>query len=154
MAQWRQIQRIQGVQVAAPIAMIGYVFVTAAVLFDLPAADYDQPGRQLYRISTTWVSADGSSRITQPPSYIYVTPDRLSVKQDTAVTDETLPGGSQVPACASASPLTDDSPFGRGQTTISCGSKQSGWLFGGEPAVIWEFPTFPVLATTSSGVGE
>jgi putative ABC transport system permease protein len=71
MAQWRQIQRIQGVGVVAPIAMVGYVLVAAGNPLDLPSADYDQPEQQLYRISTTWVSAGGTTKITQPPSYIY-----------------------------------------------------------------------------------
>jgi putative ABC transport system permease protein len=197
MAQWRQIQRIQGVQVAAPIAMIGYVLVTAAIPL-LPLAGYDQPERQLYRISTTWVSAGGNTKITQPPSYIYYTPDRIAATASPLSVSEVLPGGSRAAVCAPNVPATG-SPFGAaGQTTIACGSKQSGWVFGGSPGVIWKFPmliaaidpdaeakldglshaltsgrylpedaadgtateygssvpTFPVLATTSSGVGE
>jgi putative ABC transport system permease protein len=197
MAQWRQIQRIPGVQVAAPIAMIGYVLVTAAIPLDLPSADYDQPERQLYRISTTWVSAGGNTRITQPPSYIYYTPDNIAASTDPFSVSEVLPAGSRVPVCVSNQPPVEN-PFGSGQITIACGSKQSGWVFGGSPAVIWRFPmliaaidpdaeakldglshalmsgrylpedaadgtateygssvpTFPVLATTGSGVGE
>jgi putative ABC transport system permease protein len=198
MAQWRQIQRMPGVQVAAPIAMIGYVLVTAHIPLNLPAADYDQPERQLYRISTTWVSAGGNSRISQPPSYIYYTPDRIAASTAPFSVSEVLPAGSRVPVCATGTPVTGN-PFGAaGQTTIACGSKQSGWVFGGSPGVTWQFPmliaaidpdaeakldglsravtsgrylpedaadgmatddgssvpTFPVLATTSSGVGE
>jgi putative ABC transport system permease protein len=198
MAQWRQVQRIQGVQVAAPIAMIGYVLVSAGVPLDLSSADYDRPDRQLYRFSTTWVSAGGATRITQPPSYVYYTPDRIAVSTDPYSISEVLPGGSQVEVCAPPVPANGN-PFGvAGQTQITCGSKQSGWVFGGRPAVVWNFPmliaaidpdaeakldglshalssgrylaenaadgtatvngfaepTFPVLATTSSGVGE
>jgi putative ABC transport system permease protein len=198
MAQWRQIQQMQGVQVAAPIAMIGYVLVAAQIPLDLPSADYDQPERQLYRISTTWLSADGDTKITQPPSYIYYTPDRIATSTDPFSVSEVLPGGSQVTVCAPAAPMTGN-PFGTaGQTSIACGSQQSGWVLGGSPGVTWRFPmliaaidpqaeakldglnhaltsgrylpegaadgtateygnsvpTFPVLATTSGGVGE
>jgi putative ABC transport system permease protein len=200
MAQWRQIERISGVQVAAPIAMIGYVLVAAEIPLDLPPADYDQPDRHLYRISTTWVSAGGNTRITQPPSYIYYTPDRIAASTDPLSVSEILPTGSRVAACFTGAPVTGN-PFGyAGQTAIACRSRQSGWALGGSPGVVWEFPmliaaidpdaeaeldglnhalssgrylpedaadgtaieavdgssmpTFPVMATTSSGVGE
>jgi putative ABC transport system permease protein len=52
MAQWNQISRIAGVQVAAPIAMVGYTFMNAQFPVRLPAADVARPGRQLYRINT------------------------------------------------------------------------------------------------------
>jgi len=77
MAQWHRIERIPGVQVAAPIAMAAYEQLQAGIFVPVPASALKGPGRQLYRISTTWVSDDGASRVTQPPSYIYVTPLRL-----------------------------------------------------------------------------
>ena len=78
MAQWHQIQQIPGVQIAAPIAMAGYAQLQAAIFEPVPAAALAGSGRQLYRISTTWVSDNGASRITQPPGYLYVTPLRLT----------------------------------------------------------------------------
>jgi putative ABC transport system permease protein len=78
MAQYHQIQRVPGVQVAAPIAMVGYAQLDAALFVPVPAAALARPGRQLYRISTTWVSGNGASRVTQPPSYLYVTPRRVT----------------------------------------------------------------------------
>ena len=47
MSQWNQISRIGGVQVAAPIAMVGYTFMNAQFPVRLPAADVAKPGRQL-----------------------------------------------------------------------------------------------------------
>ena len=76
MAQYHQIQQIPGVQVAAPIAMVGYAQLEAAMFEPVPAAALAGSGRQLYRISTTWVSDNGASRVAQPPSYLYVTPRR------------------------------------------------------------------------------
>jgi putative ABC transport system permease protein len=78
MAQYHEIQRLPGVGVAAPIAMVGYLMPDVPVTVHLPAAAATGSGRQLYRISATWVSAGGSVRIPQPPSYAYVTSDPMS----------------------------------------------------------------------------
>jgi len=106
MTQWHQIQKIAGVQVAAPIAMVGYTFMQAQFPVRLPAADIDQPGRQLYRVSTTWVSANGATRVPQPPSYVYVTPDKIHYSFANGATSETLPDGSTATPC----PVTGPSP--------------------------------------------
>jgi putative ABC transport system permease protein len=93
-AQWHQIQQIAGVQVAAPIAMVGYAQLQASIFVPVPAAALAGSGRQLYRISTNWVSDNGASRIAQPPGYLYVTPLRLTrgVNGNGPVTDGTGPG--------------------------------------------------------------
>jgi putative ABC transport system permease protein len=91
MAQYRRIQRIPGVQVAAPIAMAGYTQLQATMFVPVPAAALAGSGRQLYRISTTWFS--GASRVAQPPSYLYVTPLPLSGADiGKPATDGTGPG--------------------------------------------------------------
>ena len=59
MAQNRQIEQIPGVQVAAPIAMVGYTLLRLQVPVRLAAGANALPGRQLYRYATTWVSAGG-----------------------------------------------------------------------------------------------
>jgi putative ABC transport system permease protein len=83
MAQYHQIASIPGVQVAAPVAMVGYTLLLSQLSFPVPAADLSRPGRQLDRVTTTWISQGGTSRVTQPPSFVYVTPQRL---------DRVLPG--------------------------------------------------------------
>src|SRR5580658_1928894 len=65
MAQYHQIASIPGVQVAAPIAMVGYALLISQLTFPLPATDVSRPGRQLYRVTTTWISEGGASRVTQ-----------------------------------------------------------------------------------------
>jgi putative ABC transport system permease protein len=94
MAQYHQIQQVPGVEVAAPIAMVGYAQLNASVFVPVPAAALAGSGRQLYRISTTWVSDNGASRVTQPPGYLYVTPRRLTRPANGSgpVTDGTGPG--------------------------------------------------------------
>ena len=92
-AQWHQIEQIPGVQVAAPIAMVGYAQLQADVFKPVPAAALAGSGRQLYRASTTWVSDGGASRVTQPPGYLYVTPLRVTGNiQGERSTDGTGPG--------------------------------------------------------------
>jgi putative ABC transport system permease protein len=125
MAQWNQVSGIAGVQVAAPIAMVGYTFMNAQFPVRLPAADIAGPGRQLYRVNTTWVSANGATRIPEPASYVYVTPDQVRYDTDDGATSETLPGGSTVTPCPADN--TPDSPFSAaGRSGASCWSKING----------------------------
>jgi putative ABC transport system permease protein len=148
---YHQIQRIPGVAVAAPIAMVGYGFMYAVFPVRLPAADVARPGRQLYRVATTWVSANGASRVPEPPSYVYVTPDRVRFSAATQATSELLPGGPAVTPClaqpAAAGPFSYAARAGS-----SCFSKVDGEGapagtsfipdFHGHPgfAVGWQFP--------------
>ena len=106
MAQYHQIQRIPGVQVAAPIAMVGYAQLNALMFEPVPAAALGRSGPRLYRISTTWVSDNGASRVTQPPGYLYVTPRRL--------TSGSSSGGAVLRSgCGAASiPPPGTNPFG------------------------------------------
>jgi putative ABC transport system permease protein len=129
MAQYHQIAAIPGVQVAAPIAMIGYSLLEVFQSFPLPAADYDRSGRQLYRISTTWVSDNGTSRVTQPPSYLYVTPNslRFEIAAAGGTRLEDLPGGASAPVCPSLGAPPEADPFGiAAQSGVDCWSKVDG----------------------------
>lgn len=122
--QWRQIQNIPGVDVAAPVAMVGYALLGTWIGWPLPAANVAQPGRQLYRTTTTWVSENGTMRVTQPPSYVYVTPRPLSFDGHTGGFNEVLPGGATVAVCPQKVTQPGDSPFGVAvQSTADCWSK-------------------------------
>jgi putative ABC transport system permease protein len=149
MAQYHEIQQIPGVQVAAPIAMVGYMMPTVPVTAELPAAAAAGHDRQLYRISTTWVSEAGSVRIPQPPSYVYVTSNRLTPQ--TIPSYELLPDGSRAPVCYGYAISTDYPPFSAGrQDEPWCWSRVNGmggdgsWegLTARRPgyAVAWAFP--------------
>jgi putative ABC transport system permease protein len=120
LAQYHRIQQIPGVQVAAPIAMVGYTLIRAGIPVLLPAADNDRPGRQLYRYTTTWVSAGGTTRVVQPSSYLYLTPDRLGLNNQ-GDTYEDLPGGSKVTVC-SQSATQPASPF-------EAAAQSAGWCW-------------------------
>jgi hypothetical protein len=111
--QYQQIEQVPGVQVAAPVALAGYALVVSNLGSDIPTADLARPGRQLYRVSTTWVSDAGTSRVAQPPSYVYVTPDQVRVDDSSGTTLEVTAGGKSTPVCPAAvqqAPGAD--PFG------------------------------------------
>ena len=128
MAQYHQIASLPGVSVAAPIAMVGYALVDAAVPFAIPAADYRGPGRHLFRDQTTWVSDNGTSRVTQPANYTYVTPGQLQFNQSSADMQELVPGHGAVTVCPNRAESPAASPFGIAyQSTIGCWSKVDGY---------------------------
>ncbi len=149
MAQWHQIEQIPGVQVAAPIAMVGYAQLQADIFEPVPAAALAGSGRQLYRATTTWVSDNGASRVTQPPGYLYVTPLRVTGNiEGERSTDGTgpgcEPGGVALPS--------GTNPFGAAaQSYTQCWSRVNHY---GEPpgsgassteAGYWVTWTIPVL---------
>ena len=119
MAQYHRIQQIPGVQVAAPIAMVGYTQLNALTFEPLPAATLGRSGPRLYRISTTWVSDNGASRVTQPPGYLYVTPRRLTPAAG---------GAGPVGSCGAASiPPPGANPFGTAAQSYNlCWSRVNG----------------------------
>jgi putative ABC transport system permease protein len=148
-AQWHQIERIPGVAVAAPVAMVGYAQLQADVFEPVPAAALAGSGRQLYRATTTWVSDGGASRVTQPPGYLYVTPLQVTGNiQGQRSTDGTGPGCE--PGGLALPPGTN--PFGAAaQSYIQCWSRVNHY---GEPpgggassteAGYWVTWTIPVL---------
>ena len=82
--------------------MVGYSLLVPQLSFPLPAADLSRAGRQLYRETTTWISQGGASRVTPPPSYVYVTPQRLGVDAQSLypyLPTERLADGKSVSIC-------------------------------------------------------
>ena len=112
MAQYHEIAQIPGVQVAAPIAMVGYSLLVSQLSFRLPAAEVSRPGRQLYRVTTTWISDSGTSRVTQPASFVYVSPERLGQNAQSDDQTERLAGGKKVVICPQGALEPGGDPFG------------------------------------------
>jgi putative ABC transport system permease protein len=115
-AQWRRIQRLPGVQVAAPIANVGYLLPTARVPVDVSQAA-GRHGRALLRARISWRSDDGATLVRDAPDYVYITPNRLRqepVDEDvrdfyaSAALREYVPGRRRpIPVCFSGS----ETPF-------------------------------------------
>jgi hypothetical protein len=125
MSQWHRIERIPGVQVAAPIAMAAYAQLQANVFVPVPASALKGSGRQLYRISTTWVSDDGASRVAQPSSYLYVTPLPLKSGSGNGLGKPASDGTGTGCVVGDGSLLAPGtSPFGTlAQSTANCWSR-------------------------------
>jgi putative ABC transport system permease protein len=70
--QLKTVRHAPGVEVAAPLAIYGWVMPTATIR--LPVADRLDPGkRSLFRVSTQWTADGGTVRLRDADSYIYVT---------------------------------------------------------------------------------
>lgn len=69
-AQYQKVLKTRGVQVAAPIANVGYVLLSGLV--EVSAAPYytDDPS-QLYRVSFSWTSDNGLSHVPETSGYLY-----------------------------------------------------------------------------------
>jgi hypothetical protein len=146
MAQYHQVQQVPGVQVAAPIAMVGYAQLEAAMYVPLPAAALAGSGSQIYRVSTTWISDNGASHVAQPPSYLYVTP--LPLPPDANGGD---PADGTGPGCALGGTVqpAGANPFGTAaQSQVRCWSRVNQYDQPGNTrseAGYWVDWTIPVL---------
>jgi putative ABC transport system permease protein len=149
--QYHDVRQLPGVAVAAPIAMVGYSLPIVPVTTRLPASAVAGPGRRLYRLRTTWVSAAGHIRIQQPPSYVYLTSNPIRQPPDGSAAFEQLPSGTRASMCTGYPLGTGEPPFGPAkQANLWCWSRSTGMFGEGSwegltaqhPgfAVYWSFP--------------
>ncbi|WP_053205066.1 FtsX-like permease family protein [Jiangella muralis] len=104
MAYYDAIRALGGVEVAAPVAMVGYVMKATQVAIDVgPRTD---AGRELLVADVAYLSDRGLTRIEQPSaSYSYVTPNTVAVLGQPNESGEpygeaeTMPDGSTVVVC-------------------------------------------------------
>lgn len=155
-AQLKTVQRIKGVGVAAPIAMVGELLET--VDYPVDVTRYLKPdGRDVIRFSSRYISRHGAAASVGPSGYVYVTPSSLTEStlsgnpNDTSGPREKTGPDSDVPVCTySATGTRDASPFTSAHLwTNSCwgragGGAGSGWseLGPGRYAAVirWSFP--------------
>ena len=138
-AQWHAVQAIPGVDVAAPIAMVGTA--QPKVYLPVPITPEVTGGRrELFRVRTTWTSDRGLTQIPQPDSFVYITPnsivDAKQINDDGSTGAERLPDGSLVPCCK----VVDgrDSPtdaFGPAARSILAEYGQGGRGASGPPSI-------------------
>nr|BFE64553.1 hypothetical protein GCM10020063_090790 [Dactylosporangium thailandense] len=80
--QWRAIERTPGVDVAAPVATIGYTSVLATAQVDVTAQLDRSLTRQVVRIRPTWIGDNGLSRATEDVArFVYITRRPLAVPE-------------------------------------------------------------------------
>lgn len=129
--QYHQVEHIPGVQVAAPIANIGYLMVPGYV--SLPLKPFlTKTKNQLLRIRWSWVSNGGLSRYPAGATYQYYTPSAP-------------PEQERIPICTGfqdSTPLSSG-PFNAVSSNLNCSWPR--WkLPGGPPETGFHF-YFPVL---------
>jgi putative ABC transport system permease protein len=98
-AQWRDILTIPGVEVAAPIANLGYVAPFVHVTFGIERFLNDDPV-QLYRLRSTWSADRGLSSYPGQDSFVYYTRTNRHLTPSYTVHDELLPDGERLPVCS------------------------------------------------------
>ncbi|WP_028051137.1 FtsX-like permease family protein [Cellulomonas sp. URHD0024] len=74
---WHQILDIPGVAVAAPVADVGYVMQATRVDVDLSGLIDPTLDHQVLRVTPTFVSDRGTTRVTDGDLYLYATRNRL-----------------------------------------------------------------------------
>ena len=142
MRQYHEIARLPGVEVAAPIAMIGYIVPRVTVTLTIPSSLGSSP-RALYRVDNTWVYDRGLSRARDASGFAYVTKGTLSTPLQigpNGITTTENVGGRHVPVCEYAGTQKGSGPFAVSvRTFVGCYSPATG---GNSPAVVtqWSFP--------------
>ena len=77
--QWQQILDLPGVEVAAPVANVRAILVTASVQMPIPEAEQGT-GERLYRLQSEWTAVNGSAVFPGAQDFSYVSdlPDASS----------------------------------------------------------------------------
>jgi len=111
--QYHTVAHLPGVEVAAPIAMIGYIVPRTAVRLHIPG-DLGGAARRLYRVDRTWVFDRGLSRVRDAGGFVYVTRSPVTsplVLGPSGVVSSEHVGGRSVPVCRAPGLRPASSPF-------------------------------------------
>ena len=160
--QYHVIENLPGVQVAAPVAMIGYVVPREFVWLPVPEG-LGAAAQQLYRVGLTWVFDRGLSKARDASSFAYVSSSSVTTSQeigpDGIVTSEQV-GGRSVPVCVAPGPQQSaPGPFAASaRTFVGCSTSGAA----GEQAGVglwWSFPLLlaaidPAAETRLAGLGH
>src|SRR5919204_617075 len=131
--QYAAIKRIPGVEVAAPIANVGYVMPFGQIPFSIDDDLARSPVR-LYRLRLTWL-ANGGSRYRGGDLYVYYTRRHRFMRQletepggrqVSGQLEEVVPGHGRATVCSGFRPPTVYGPFDlRQKTWLACFSARS-----------------------------
>jgi putative ABC transport system permease protein len=143
--QWHEIEAMPGVEVAAPIANVGYVLFNGAIPFSIDRFVNRDP-YQLYRLRYSWIADNGKSIYPNGADYIYY--NRIhpftSVLEggSPSAPKEVVPGQGLKDVCVG---FGESRPFGSGPFYVSeslhCYSAKSPAVnrnnfYGIDPAVV------------------
>lgn len=83
MEQWREVQAVPGVEVAAPVAVVGWVVPSVQASVDLSEATSGMTSPRLLRRETVWRYDNGASTVRAAPVWEYLTGNRVLLQRDT-----------------------------------------------------------------------
>jgi len=121
LAQWHRILRTPGVEVAAPIANLGYIIPVTRGLHLSVNQYLTDDAVQLYRLRTTWIADRGTSTYPGQNLYVYLTRQhRFVVSHE--FPSEIVPGAGSVDVCGHFIPPRVQTPFPSGDvgTYLQC----------------------------------
>lgn len=130
LAQWHKIESLSGIDVAAPIAMVGYVVLPLELPVDMHAG-LPRSGGGVARMDVSWSYDNGLSTVAQSPQFAYLTSDRLSFNTTgNALTQGVWRVGSDSPdaptVCRHNFPFEPGTPVSQLATTLLCFSRTQG----------------------------
>lgn len=153
--QWKQIKGLPGIEVAAPIAMVGYVVLPLQMSVDMRPA-LPTTGDGVARMDVTWSFDNGLSTLIQPPDFAYLTKERLVFNEGGPAPEGFYRRLDHGPGAATICPGNLDvepgAPLTARQSTLRCFSRTQG---GEDETVTWpaglvgqrlDFPLPVVLA--------
>lgn len=131
--QYRQIRAIRGVEVAAPIANIGYILPLSKVEVSINQFLSSDP-IQLFRLRIEWPANNGLSHYPDSSQYVYYTPRDRFKKLNEYIVGQVLPEGGVITPCLAfnkSKPSGSLSPFqltgGTGMFCFSARSPELQW---------------------------
>jgi putative ABC transport system permease protein len=143
-AQWRSVQTVPGVEIAAPIAVVGWVVPSVQVPVDLSgvASGRDEP--TLLRRDTVWRYDNGASTVRSAPAWEYLTGNRVLLQRDPAPPQESylverFPDGRAVEHRNLGAGPTDTVQEVRDGYQVACAEVSTSCRFGFHPVN----PSFP-----------
>ncbi|MET7968010.1 FtsX-like permease family protein [Micromonospora sp. NPDC005305] len=148
MAQYQQVAAVNGVRVAAPIAMLGYSTRAVPVQVDITAAVDRDAERQVIRIDPTFAAERGLSRAAARPHFAYLTRNEV-VYPDFGGADESGPvrhsNGKSYPVgqCEGGFFGVPLEVFANGRAEPICGPPEAGGAAGTTRSDLEENPFVP-----------
>lgn len=127
--QYESVLDVPGVEVAAPLANIGYVLPYTDITLPVPVDE--NGGSQLFRVRQQWITDAGLSQIDGGANYVYVSTQNEMVVGDDGLVREVVPGQADpVPACQAFNVQAYSAtgavgPFGIGSPDLACFSTRS-----------------------------
>jgi putative ABC transport system permease protein len=117
MAQWRKVESLPGVDVAAPIANIGYVLFQGTIPISIQRF-VDRDPYQLYRLRLAWIADHGASVYPSATDFVYYNRvhafTSMRAGESPGAPQEIVPGTGPTKVCQGlydTLPLEASSPF-------------------------------------------